>query len=262
MKGLKLIGVDELNPVLETIHKRTSLRRYKDTPISDEHLKTLLEATLRAPTAGNMMLYSVLTIKDQAMKEKLSQTCDNQPFIARAPLVLVFLADYQRWFDYYRMSGVALLRELDVGDLFLAMDDAIIAAQTAVLAAESMGIGTCYIGDVMENYETHRELLQLPDYVFPAAMLTLGYYPDDYSPKFRDRFAQEYIVHSEKYRHSSDEDLQQMFAKHEEGFSPNNKFGAKNMGQFMYARKTGSAFAREMSRSIRAALENWQGREL
>ena len=156
MKGLKLIGVDELNPVLETIHKRTSLRRYKDTPISDEHLKTLLEATLRAPTAGNMMLYSVLTIKDQAMKEKLSQTCDNQPFIARAPLVLVFLADYQRWFDYYRMSGVALLRELDVGDLFLAMDDAIIAAQTAVLAAESMGIGTCYIGDVMENYDGTR----------------------------------------------------------------------------------------------------------
>lgn len=250
-----------MNPVLETIHKRTSLRRYQGTPISDNDLQTLLEATLRAPTAGNMMLYSVLTIRDQDMKEKLSKTCDNQPFIARAPLVLVFLADYQRWFDYYRMSGVAPLREPDVGDLFLAMDDAIIAAQTAVLAAESIGIGTCYIGDVMENYETHRELLQLPDYVFPAAMLTLGYYPENYNPKFRDRFAEEYIVHSEKYRHLNDEDLQEMFSSLEEGFSPSNKFGAKNMGQFVYARKTGSEFAREMSRSIRAALENWQGRE-
>ncbi len=259
---IQLKGVDGLNPVLKTIHNRTSLRRYKDTPISDEHLKTVLEATLRAPTAGNMMLYSVLTIKDQAMKEKLSKTCDNQPFIARAPLLLVFLADYQRWFDYYRMSDVAQLREPDVGDLFLAMDDAIVAAQTAVLAAESLGMGTCYIGDIMENYETHRELLQLPDYVFPAAMLTLGYYPDDYSPKFRDRFAEEYIVHSEKYRNLSDEDLQKMFVGLEEGFSHNNKFGAKNMGQFMYARKTGSEFAREMSRSIRAALQNWQGREL
>lgn len=254
--------MNRLNPVLDTIHGRTSLRRYKDISIRDEHLKTVLEATLRAPTAGNMMLYSILIIKDQAMKEKLSKTCDNQPFIARAPLVLVFLADYQRWFDYYRMSDVAELREPDVGDLFLAMDDAIIAAQTAVLAAESLGIGTCYIGDIMENYEIHRELLQLPTYVFPAAMLTMGYYPENYEPKFRDRFAEEYIVHNEKYRHLGAGDLQKMYADLEEGFPPNNKYGAKNMGQFMYARKTGSSFAREMSRSIRAALENWQGRQL
>ena len=250
-----------MNPVLDIIHGRTSLRRYKDAPISDEHQAAILQATLRAPTAGNMMLYSVLTIKDQATKETLSKTCDNQPFIARAPLVLVFLADYQRWFDYYRLSDVPKLREPDVGDLFLAMDDALIAAQTAVLAAESLGIGTCYIGDIMENYEIHRELLGLPDYVFPAALLTLGYYPDDYRPKFRDRFAEEYIVHSEKYRHLSDQDLMAVFAGLEESFSPSNVFGAKNMGQFMYARKTGSTFAREMSRSIRAALENWQGRQ-
>lgn len=250
-----------MNPVLETINSRTSLRIYKDAPIKDEDLQAVLEATLRAPTAGNMMLYSVLTIQDQAMKEKLSKTCDNQPFIARAPLVLVFLADYQRWFDYYKLSDVSRLREPDVGDLFLAMDDALIAAQTAVLAAESLGIGTCYIGDIMENYEIHRDLLDLPDYVFPAGMLTLGYYPDNYEPKFRGRFASEYIVHNETYRHLGDEDLTRMFADLEQRFSPNNKFGAKNMGQFMYARKTGSAFAREMSRSIRAALENWQGRE-
>ncbi len=248
-----------MNPVLGVIHGRTSLRRYKDHPISDQDLQTILEATLRAPTAGNMMLYSVLTIKDQTTKDTLSKTCDNQPFIARAPLVLVFLADYQRWFDYYRLSGVEDLRPPDVGDLFLAMDDALIAAQTAVIAAESLGIGTCYIGDIMENYETHRKLLGLPDYVFPAAMLTLGYYPPAYQPKFRERFDQEYIVHSESYRHFGDADLAKMFARLEEDFTPKNKFGAKNMGQFTYARKTGSAFAQEMSRSIRAALQNWPG---
>lgn len=257
-----------MNPVLETIHKRTSLRLYKDTPIQDEDLQAVLEATLRAPTAGNMMLYSVLVIKDQDMKDKLSKTCDNQPFIAKAPLVLVFLADYQRWLDYYRLSDVPAFcadsdrtwQEPDVGDLFLAMDDALIAAQTAVLAAESLGIGSCYIGDIMENYEIHRDLLQLPEYVFPAGMLCLGYYPDNYKPKFRERFAQEYIVHHEKYRNLTDDALAKMFARSEQEFSPGNTFGAKNMGQFMYVRKTGSAFAREMSRSIRAALENWQGR--
>lgn len=256
-----------MNPVLDLIHGRTSLRLYKNTPISDEDLQTLLEATFRAPTAGNMMLYSVLTIKDPSMKEKLSKTCDNQPFIAKAPLILVFLADYQRWLDYYRLSGVPAFcansnrtwQEPDVGDLFLALDDALIAAQTAVLAAESLGIGSCYIGDIMENYETHRELLQLPDYVFPAAMLCLGYYPDNYQRKFRDRFAGEFIVHHETYQQLDDEHLTRMFAALQQDFSAGNKFGAENMGQFIYARKTGSDFAREMTRSIRAALENWQG---
>lgn len=259
-----------MNPVLETIQQRTSLRIYKDTPITEEHQRALLEVTLRAPTAGNMMLYSVIKVEDQTMKEKLSKSCDNQPFIARAPLLLIFLADYQRWFDYYRTSGAAEFAEksghtwteLNVGDLFLAMNDALIAAQTAVLAAESLGIGSCYIGDIMENYELHRDLLQLPKYVFPVTMLCLGYYPDNYQAKFRDRFSQEFIVHDEVYRSLSDDDRARMFSGLEQGFRPSNKFGAENMGQFMYARKTGSAFAREMSRSIRAALENWQGRPL
>src|SRR5690554_6426587 len=125
-----------MNQVLKAINNRTSLRLYKDTPITETDQQTLLEATLRAPTAGNMMLYSVLKIEDQVMMDKLSKTCDNQPFIARAPLVLVFLADYQRWFDYYRLSEVPKFasesnrtwQQPDVGDLFLAMNDALIAA--------------------------------------------------------------------------------------------------------------------------------------
>ena len=53
-----------------------------------------------------MMLYSIIEVNDQAAKDTLARTCDHQPFIARAPLVLLFLADYQRWFDYYLLSGV------------------------------------------------------------------------------------------------------------------------------------------------------------
>ena len=57
----------------------------------------------------------------------------------------------------------------------LAVNDAVIAAQNAVCASESLGIGSCYIGDIMEQCEFHRQLLQLPPYVFPAAMLVFGY---------------------------------------------------------------------------------------
>ena len=84
------------------------------------------------------MLYSIIEVSEQAIKDTLARTCDNQPFIARAPLVLLFLADYQRWFDFFTLSGVEELcrqrgeplRKPQEGDLFLACSDALIAAQT------------------------------------------------------------------------------------------------------------------------------------
>jgi FMN reductase (NADPH)/FMN reductase [NAD(P)H] len=110
-------------------------------------------------------------------------TCDNQSFIARAPMVWIFLADYQRWSDYFHVSGVEefcrqrnlAVQKPEESDLFLACCDALIAAQNAVIAAESLGIGSCYIGDIMEQYETHKEILDLPRYVFPICMLVFGY---------------------------------------------------------------------------------------
>lgn len=257
-----------MNDTLRTIDRRTSLRRYKDAPVTEEHLNILLESAMRAPTAGNMMLYSILVIRDQETKDILSQTCDHQPFIAKAPLVLVFLADMQRWFDYYRMSQVEEFcvrtgldfRGPNLGDLFISISDALIAAQNVVIAAESLGIGSCYIGDIMENYETHRELFGLPDYAFPVAMLCLGYYPDGYEPKIRSRFAQEYVVFQEKYRTLDEEELVKMFAETEAAFPCPNKYGAENAAQLMFARKTGADFSKEMHRSIQEAMENWQGR--
>jgi len=88
---------------------------------------------MRAPTAGNLMLYSIIEIQDQTIKQKLAKSCDNQPFIAKAPLVLLFLADYQRWFDVFIASDVesyceAEGKEIRVpgeGDLLLACCDAL-----------------------------------------------------------------------------------------------------------------------------------------
>ncbi|NLY30237.1 MAG: nitroreductase [Firmicutes bacterium] len=256
-----------MNETLKTIERRTSLRRYKDVAIKEEDLELLLYAAQRAPTAGNMMLYSILLIRDQHTKDVLSKTCDNQPFIAKAPLVMVFLADVQRWFDYYRVSEVKEFclrtglefRGPNLGDLFISVSDALIAAQNVVIAAESLGIGSCYIGDIMENYETHRELLDLPEYVFPIAMLCLGYYPDDYKPIVRHRFEHQYFVFEEKYHRLNEEELTAMFAQLEASIPQPNKYGAENAAQYTFARKTGAAFSCEMDRSIRKAMENWQG---
>ena len=172
-----------MNAILDVIEHRKSVRAYEPRPIGREQRNAIIHAALRAPTAGNQMLYTILEIEDQAIKDRLAVTCDHQPFIAKAPLVLVFLADYQRWFDFFQASGVEDLcrrterpfRRPQPGDLMLAISDALVAAQTAVVAAESMGIGSCYIGDVMENYEIHRDLLKLPEFAFPIAMLCFGY---------------------------------------------------------------------------------------
>ena len=152
-----------MNPVIDVLMKRRSVRAYEEREIRAEVRAEILKATLRAPTAGNMMLYSIVDVTDQKIKDKLAVTCDHQPFIARAPMVWLFVADYQRWFDYFLVSGVeevcklksVPMRKPEEGDLFLACCDALIAAQTAVVAAESFGIGSCYIGDIMEQYETH-----------------------------------------------------------------------------------------------------------
>jgi nitroreductase len=90
----------QMNQVIELILNRKSVRAYDAREISEQVKDEILQATLRAPTAGNMMLYSIIQVQDQSIKDTLARTCDNQPFIAKAPLVLLFLADYQRWFDY------------------------------------------------------------------------------------------------------------------------------------------------------------------
>ena len=98
-----------MNPVIDVMMKRKSVRAYEPKEIEAEVKAEILKATLRAPTAGNMMLYSIVDVTDQAIKDKLAITCDHQPFIAKAPMVWMFLADYQRWFDYFIASDVETL---------------------------------------------------------------------------------------------------------------------------------------------------------
>jgi len=169
-----------MNTTLALIGARTSTRTFSAEPITAEEREAVLQATLRAPTAGAMMLYSIIQVEDQALKDRLAVTCDDQSFIAKAPWVLVFVADMQRWMDLFAASDVRSLEDVEhrdtpgLGDLMMACSDALIAAQTAALAAESLGIGSCYIGDVLEHGETHAELLTLPHHTLPVAMLVFG----------------------------------------------------------------------------------------
>lgn len=254
------------NETIEIINKRRTIRAYNSKQLTEQEENIIIQAAMRAPTAGNLMLYSILKISDQDIKDKLAVTCDNQPHIAKAPLVLIFLADVQRWWDYFKISDVKQkCDEMKVdfelpqeSDLLLACCDALIAAENAVIAAEALGIGSCYIGDIMENYETHREMLNLPDWVFPITLLCFGYPKGDKEKiPLKSRFPQPYIVHDNMYHRLSEADYKKMFKGVERSRIVQY---AENLGQQVYFEKFGAEFSKEMRRSVKVALQKWIGK--
>ena len=258
-----------MNPTLEVIQRRRSLRNFSEQPLAAEEKEAILQAAFRAPTAGNMMLYTIIEVEDQTLKDRLAETCDHQPFIAKSPFVLLFLADYQRWYDYFVLCEAERMAEaLDrpkrlpqEGDMLLACCDTLIAAQTAVIAAESMGIGSCYIGDILENYEIHREMFNLPKYVLPLTLLVFGRPASGEMPYGQTpRFAPEFIHQRNQYRRFNPEEFERMYAHLNERLLGMAKrpFGAENVGQATYLRKFVSDFSVEMSRSAREMIKNWQ----
>ncbi|MDR1586896.1 MAG: nitroreductase family protein [Treponema sp.] len=242
-----------MNSIIGSLFNRKSVRVFLDTPVPEEIVNQIIDAGIQAPSAGNQQLYTILDIRDTEVKKRLAFLCDNQPFIAAAPVVLVFLADCRRWFDSYRYAGLEA-RLPGLGDLFLSCADAIIAAQNMTVAAESLGLGSCYIGDILENKEETAELLGLDPLTFPAAMLVIGYPAESQvkrpKPPRPDR---RYLVRRDRYRPLTEAELREMFA----GLYPGKDFDG-----FMAAfckRKYLSAFSAEMNRSageyLKAFLE-------
>ena len=158
-------------------------------------------------------------------------------------MVLIFCADCQKWLDAYEACGCAPRRP-GPGDLLLAMADACIAAQNAVTAAQSLGIGSCYIGDILENCEQHRALLGLPEYVVPAAMLVFGRpAPSQLAREKPRRCEGKFLVHENSYRRMQASELRAMLG-YKAAARPYEEW-LRSFCDFKY----NSGFSREMSRS-------------
>lgn len=240
---------------IKELMERKSTRVFTEQTIDTEIKTMILNAAVQAPTAGNQQLYTILDITDQTLKETLAETCDHQPFIAKAPMVLIFCADCQKWYDAFAAGGCEP-RKPGAGDLLLAVSDAVIAAQNAVCAAESLGIGSCYIGDIMEQCETHRELLHLPPYVFPAAMLVFGYPTQQQKQRPKpERCAQNHIIHENGYRRMDGAELKEMLIKNVQNDTYEHWLNA------FCTRKYNSDFSREMTRSVEEYLKNFRQKQ-
>ena len=241
-----------MNEVINQLFARKSMRVFTDQSISPEDKALILDAAAQAPTAGNQQLYTILDITDQALKEALVHTCDGQPMIAQAKMVLIFCADCRKWYDAFRFAGCEP-RKPGVGDLLLAVSDANIAAQNAVVAAQALGIGSCYIGDIMENCEQQRKLLNLPEFVFPAAMLVFGYPTQQQLDRPKPlRSPRHTVVHENGYREMDADMLRQLLQC---------KCGQPDYEKWLQAfckRKYNSDFSREMTRSVAQYLKDFE----
>lgn len=244
-----------MNETMKLLMERKSVRQFVQEPMPREDVEAILNAAVQAPSAGNMTLWTIINVTDPEKKLALSKSCDNQPFIATAPLVLVFCADYRRWFELFKTLELGeALRTPGEGDLMLAMADTIIAAHATVVAADSLGYGSCYIGDIIEHCDTQREILGLPEYVKPVCMAVYGK-PTAFQMERKKpaRFALEDVVHENAYRKQDAQEMREMLMKRQE-------LDDEAFDRWILAftkRKWNCDFSREMTRSAAQMIREW-----
>lgn len=188
------------NSSLTTLLSHRSIRAYLSKPLPSGTLETLVAAAQSASTSSNLQTWSVVAVEDPARKDRLAQLAGNQAHIRQAPLFLVWLADLARLTRIAEQRGLAHAG-LDYLEMFLmAAIDASLAAQNAVTAAESLGLGTVYIGGIRNYPAEVAAELGLPSQVFAVFGLCVGY-PDLAKPAaVKPRLPQAAVLHRETYR--------------------------------------------------------------
>lgn len=210
--------------MIEKLTAHRTIRKYKDTPIDEDLLYRILEAGSRASTTGNMQLYSIIVTRDRELKHELSACHFHQASVMNAPVVLTFCADFNR------INKWCTLREADPGydnflSFFTASIDALLVAQNVAIAAESEGLGICYMGTT--TYLTGKiiKVLGLPKGVVPVTTLTVGW-PDE-DPEQIDRLPLNGVVHFEKYTDYTEQRIEEIYAG-KESRADNLMFIAEN----------------------------------
>jgi len=207
--GINSVNTDiPLNDSIGSLLSHRSIRAYKSDTLPPGTLETLVAAAQSASTSSNLQTWSVVAVEDANRKEKLSQLASNQAHIRQCPLFLVWLADLARLSHVAESRGLPH-EGLDYLEMFLmAAIDAALAAQNAVVAAESLGLGTVYIGAMRNDPEGVAEVLNLPPHVFAVFGLCVGYADSAVETAIKPRLPQAAVLHRETYKLTEqDEDI-------------------------------------------------------
>ncbi len=183
-------------PTIDQIYLHASVRNYKPDPIPRSLVDLIISSGQRSSTSSNLQTYSVVAVTENSKRVRLAELCGNQKHIRQAPVFLAWCADLSRLDTVCKIRGYEQVTDY-VENFLVAAMDAAIAMQSATLAAESLGIGMCYIGAIRNNPAEVIKLLDLPRLVFPVSGMTLGW--PAVEPKRRPRLPLSTILHWESY---------------------------------------------------------------
>jgi FMN reductase (NADPH) len=217
-------------------------------------LKEIVVAGQRASTSSNMQCYSVVAVTDAEKRARLAELCGNQKHILQAPVFLAWCADLSRLDRVCERRGYEQVSE-NVESFLVSAVDVALAMQNATLAAESLGLGMCYIGAIRNNTRQVIELLSLPKLVFPISGMTLGWPATE--PKLRPRLPLDAVLHWETYSTAGEEeaireyDQAMMATGIYAGRQIQTASGSAVTRQYDWSEHT----ARRVSRPVRVALK-------
>ncbi|MDA3949146.1 MAG: NADPH-dependent oxidoreductase [Spirochaeta sp.] len=196
---------DTVDTVMEVLRGHASCRRYATDPIDDAPIREIVGAAQRAATSSNLQLWSAIVIRNPATRSRLAELCGGQPHIEAAPVFIAWLADRSRLDRAAELRGYSQDTSTLESFLVAAVDTAV-AMQNATVAAEAMGLGTCYIGGLRNDTAAVIELLGLPEHVFPIAGMTLGV-PARPSRRTKPRLSLDGVLHCETFTPVDDQTL-------------------------------------------------------
>ena len=195
-----------MNEVMRILTNRASLRNFSDEPVTDEELDQVLAASLHGASGGNLQPFSIITVRDRDTSSWLGEKSE-QEFIGKAPVNLIYCIDWKRMADWCRIDAAPFSADRSFPHFWISFQDTVIAAQNACVAADSLELGTVYIGTIMEFWDECREKFNLPQGVIPVVLVCLGHPGSADHPKTSPKLPMSLVVHSEKYQKPQDEEL-------------------------------------------------------
>ncbi len=186
-----------MNPVTELLRAHRSIRKFSDEAVDDNTVTEIVACAQAAATSSNVQATTVIRIRDAARREQLAGLAGGQSYVASSAVFLVFCADLNRTRLACGLQDTDMVEGM-TEHFMIATIDVALAAQNAVIAAESLGLGICYIGGLRNNPAAVSDLLSLPDQVYPVFGLCLGHPAQD--PEVKPRLATTAVLMEEQYR--------------------------------------------------------------
>jgi len=209
---------------MELLKSHRTIRKYKPTAVAEDILTDILESGIRSSNTGNMQLYSIIITRSNDKKADLAPFHFNQPMVKEAPLILTICFDVNRFKTWCVVNDA----NVDFTGLLWLLNgtiDSSILAQNICVAAESYGLGICYLGTTLYNAPEISKVLHLPEGVIPITTLTIGY--PEAVPELTDRLSLDSVVHYEEYQNYSVDTIKEMY-EFKENLESSKKFVAEN----------------------------------